>query len=469
MLVLSGCVHVKPECSTHGGTAWLELTSQHFVVSTNLEPASARAAVVQLEFIRASELGAFPSTGTPTPPLGVVVFADPAQLHELSSDVSLNAALLHDLRGAMLLTANSATFMGATQLPLTLHELAHHYSAAALKRAPKWFDEGLAIYLETLVLDPAAKTAVRGVANQARLNEATKWGILPVESLWSWDGELESPHGVELHRAASSWFWVHWLFNEQRPALDRFMRALAEGTEPRAAWAAAFGTLTTESMKKAADAYLEAGKSRSQKMDLSQLNLSLEEKPLTDAKVHALLARVAGMTGAWPRAREDARMAISLDARDVNAQEQNVVTQESAEARMNAGRLLTQENAQDAVGWLLLGLALPPTDPERGQAFARAAELDPHSAMALSELASFRCSEARCSEGVPLAERAAELAPGNARVLAGTASVQQRAGLCSQAAVTQQRALEVLPERAPLGLRKQLQARLSEYVRCAGR
>ena len=96
-------------------------------------------------------------------------------------------------------------------------------------------------------------------------------------------------------------------------------------------------------------------------------------------------------------------------------------------------------------------------------------ELDPSSAMALSELASFRCAETRCSEGVQLAERAAELAPGNARVLAGTASVQLQAGLCSQAAVTQQRALEVLPERAPLGLRKQLQSRLGDYVRCAGR
>lgn len=466
--LLCGCVHVKPECTTHGGTPWLELTSQHFVVRTNLEPAAARAAAVQLEQARAAELSAFPTTGT-TPPLEVVLFTDPAQLHELSGDVSLDAALLHDWRGPMLLTASSATFMGATQLPLTLHELAHHYSAAALERAPKWFDEGLAIYLETIIIDADAKTAVRGVANQARLNEATRWGILPVDSLWSWDGELESPHGVELHRAASSWFWVHWLFNEQRPALDRFMRALSEGTEPHAAWASAFGALTAESMKKAADAYLEAGRSRSQKMDLSELNVALEERALSDAQVHALLARTAGMTGAWPRAREEARTAISLDAHEVSAQEQNVATQESAEARMSVGRQLTQENAQDPVGWLLLGLSLPSRDPERGQALSLAAELDPRSAMALSELASFRCAEARCAEGVPLAERAAELAPGNARVLAGTASVQLQAGLCAQAVVTQQRALEVLPERAPVGLRKQLQARLTEYSRCTAR
>ena len=225
------------------------------------------------------------------------------------------------------------------------------------------------------------------MANQARLNEATKWGILPVESLWSWDGELEAQPGVELHRAASSWFWVHWLFNEQRPALDRFMRALAEGTEPRAEWSSAFGQLTTESMKKSADAYLEAGRSRSQKMDLSQLNVALTERPLTDAQVHALLARAAAMTGAWPRAREEARTAVALVPHEVRAQEQNVVTQESAEARLAAGRQLTQENAQEPAGWLLLGLSLPQTDPEKGQARSLASELDPHSAMALSELA----------------------------------------------------------------------------------
>jgi cytochrome c-type biogenesis protein CcmH/NrfG len=201
-------------------------------------------------------------------------------------------------------------------------------------------------------------------------------------------------------------------------------------------------------------------------MDLSRLNVALQERALSDAQVHALLSRVAAMTGAWPRARAEAQVAMALDAHEVLAQEQHVVTQEAPEARLAASRQVTQENGKDPAGWLLLGLALPPGDPERGQALALAVELDPHSAMALTELAAHRCAEARCPEGVPLAERAAELSPGNARVLAGTAAVQLQAGLCAQAVASQQRALEVLPARAPPALRKQLQTRLSAYQRC---
>ena len=307
---------------------------------------------------------------------------------------------------------------------------------------------------------------MRGAANQERLDEVTRWGILPVASLWAWDVEPEQLSGLEHHRAAASWFWVHFLFNEHRPALERFMRGLSEGDEPKAAWASAFGDLAPQKMADEAAAYIARQQTRSQKMDLGQLNIALTEKPLADAQVHALLARVAAATGAWPRARTEARAATTLDAHDIRAMEQSVVAQETAEARIAAARALTTELPSEASGWLLLALALPQGDAERGVALSRAVELEPLSAYALNELAAFRCGEGRCSESIELVEKASRLAPGDSRVQAGAAAVLMKAGQCSKAAVNQQRALEVLPHRASAALRGQLLSRLGEYLKC---
>jgi tetratricopeptide (TPR) repeat protein len=456
---------VVPECAAHGGSPWLELTSQHFVVTTNLAPAEARAAAVQLEHARASILAAFPTGEAPV--LDAVIFESAAQLHELSGDPLLDAALAHDRRGPLLLTGNAGSLFGVTQLRAMLHELAHHFSAGVLRRWPRWFEEGFAIYLETITLDPDAKTVVRGAAHQERLDQVTRWGVLPVKSLWAWDVEPDRHNGLEEHRAASSWFWVHFFVNEHRPMLDRFMRSLAEGEEPGAAWTAAFGTLTPEVMAAEATAYLARQQTRSQKMDVSQLNTSLSERTVPDAEVHAVLSRAAAATGAWPRARAEARAAMALNPHDLKALEQDVVTQESPEARAAAARALTEAAPGLAAGWLLLGLSLPANDALRGQALEKALELDPQSVTAAIELAAFRCAEGRCPEGVALAERAVSLAPGDARVHASAASVFLQAGQCAKAQVSQQRALETLPHRASAALRSQLQARLAEYQRCS--
>ena len=92
LVMLSGCAHVTPECARHGGTPWREITSQHFVVQTNLSADDARAAAIQLEQARASILGALPSGGS-TPSLEVVVFTSAAQLSELSDEPLCRRAL----------------------------------------------------------------------------------------------------------------------------------------------------------------------------------------------------------------------------------------------------------------------------------------------------------------------------------------------------------------------------------------
>lgn len=186
VVLISGCTHVTPECSAHGGPAWQELASQHFVVRTNLEPADARAATVQLERARAALLPAFPEAPSGAP-LEVVLFRDAAQLQNVTGDPALDGTFTHDWAGPLLLMSKTGSMFDSTpQLRLVMHELAHYFAAQSLRRVPRWFAEGLAHYLETVTIDADAQTARRGRANQERLGEVLRWGILPVESLWAW-------------------------------------------------------------------------------------------------------------------------------------------------------------------------------------------------------------------------------------------------------------------------------------------
>ena len=227
---------------------------------TNLSADQAREESVQLERARAAILPVFPD-GPTEHPLEVVVFETAAQLEELAGEPQV----VHDWRGPLLLTGSTESILESSpQFQALLHALARHYATLALRRWPRWFEEGLERYLETITIDSSAKTARRGRANQLKLGEVERWGILPVTSLWAWDIEPDEQNGLEEHRAASAWFWVHYLFNAQRPALEKFMRSLADGTEPRDAWVAAFGSVDPQAMAEAANAYIEKGQTRAQ-------------------------------------------------------------------------------------------------------------------------------------------------------------------------------------------------------------
>lgn len=470
-LLLTGCAHLVPECPAHGGETWHELTSSHFVVRTNLGPDDARAATVELERARAALLPAFLGANPADRKLEVVLLQNAAQLQSLTAEAPMEGAFTHDWRGSlMVISSDSSMFEQHPRLQVLLHALTHFYAAQSYRRLPRWLAEGLALYLETITIDAEAKNATRGTANQERLGDALRWGILPVPSLWAWDADPQDANsGLEQHRYASAWFWVHFLFNEQRPALEHFLRGLAEGQDPRTAWDTAFVHLPPRAMAEASEAFITRGATHSQRLELSGLSSELADRVLPDAEVHALFARVAAANGAWPRARREARTAMTLDAHDLRALEQHLVTQETAEARLETARALTVTEPTLASGWLLLAMALrehPESDVERGQALERAHALDPESALAASELGQRRASEGAREEAVALAAQAISLAPEDVRVLTTSASVFASAGQCGRAVTTQQRSLEVLSHRAPAALRHRLAAALQQLQQC---
>ncbi|MFZ5443774.1 MAG: DUF1570 domain-containing protein [Myxococcota bacterium] len=451
LLLLAGCAHVTTECATHGGPEWAELTSMHFVVRTDLPADEAKATVEQLEHVRTAILPALLGVPFQEQPLEVVVLRGKAPV---APDALADGLFVRDWRGPVLVLEGDTSLLDArSRLSVLAHELSHHYSGRALQRRPRWLSEGLAAYLETLSLDRSARQAIRGRANQDRLADVERWGLLPIESLWAWDELHDERPGLEQHRLASAWFWVHYLFNEQRPRLERFFAALGEGLEPRAAWGRVFAELPPEKLGAAADAWVAKRELRTQRIELSDVAVTARRLP--DAQVHAVLARVAAATGAWERAKQEVSSAEALAPEDALVQEQAVVNA-TPQTRLSRARGLVDARPTLGGAWALLALSLPASD-ERAAALARAVELDPTLFVAQTELARARCLAGACQDGVALAEKALAAAPDDVRALTSVAAVFSLAGQCERARAVQQHAFEVLPHGASGALRTKLE------------
>ena len=123
----------------------------------------------------------------------------------------------------------------ATQRGLLAHELTHHFLSGLFRRQPRWFGEGLAVYLEALGEDEPGKRVQLGAPPVARLERARKARV-PVRALLAWDGSARGPEALD--RYAASWLLVHWLIHHQPAAFAELQRRFADGERPADAWRA---------------------------------------------------------------------------------------------------------------------------------------------------------------------------------------------------------------------------------------
>ncbi|MFT3712733.1 MAG: DUF1570 domain-containing protein [Archangium sp.] len=464
VLLVSGCATTGLECSAHGGTAWRQVTSPHFAMVTNLSPEEARASMLKLELSRAAILPALQGTELTTDPVEVVLFQSGA---ELTAATGLDQSFWNeDFRGPLLVIQDDANILLSNpQLERTQHELSHLYSSRIFRRLPRWVAEGLASYLETITLDPKEKTARRGKANQTRLGDIEQWDLLPVESLWAWTQLEKDKPGLEQHRLSSAWFWVYWLLNEHRTEFEGFLRALSKGDEPGAAWRKAFPSLTTQLMTEQSTKFRAEGRSTAQSIELSRVDLQIAETALPDARVHAVLSRLASLRGDWKRAAEQADVGAQMDPNDLLVLEQVSVTRSQPDERINAAEKVTLADPKRVTGWLLLGMSASAT---KEAALKTALELDSSQATAGAELAVLARSKSQLNEAIDWA-RHAYRSPANARALAMSADVLFQSGLCGEALSLELRALESLPHVQEQSIGPKLHGKLDELAACAKR
>ena len=451
---LIGCVALgfRPTPSpAEGGPAGVELKSQNFVVQTDLGIEEATSQVNDLEHLRAalrSSIAADAASRRSTP-IQVVLFASDTERDEYLKPYG-GLTWINSLGDAYIIAsderipANRETFA---------HELTHQLIGELLPPLPRWLNEGLACYFESLRFredansdDANAQLIVLGEKGDIR-NAAER---MKVQALFRWGGVFrEDPRTLPAYYY-TSWLFVHDLMQAHEAQLADLQRRLRDQSFD-AAFAAAFPGKTAEDFD-------------SELRHFVSLNVLTLHAPtflapkitstrvMPDAEVRALRAVVHDLRGQREGAERELAAALREDPNNLYARLVEIDFALPAE-RPRLARALVDVDPQSWRAQLALGQALQegPSSAERTAALEAAVTLAPADAWQPRVLlASDRLSTGRAKDGLALAEAAEALAPSAVRPKEIAAAADFRLGKCADAV---DRQLEIIaltpPERGP--------------------
>ena len=140
-----GCA-ASPRCPAHGGAPWHEVTSQHFVLRTDLAPSEARAATADFErqYTMLEDV-AFPGYEEATERIAIVLFRDAGDYRVFQpwgTGGVFYDRLPQDLERAPTMVLHDR-LDDQTRIVIT-HELTHRFLRRAFGYLPTWLNEGLA-------------------------------------------------------------------------------------------------------------------------------------------------------------------------------------------------------------------------------------------------------------------------------------------------------------------------------------
>lgn len=373
----AGCATLPP-CPAHGGPAWTQWESAHFVLLTDLNATEAREAVRGLEQARTAVLAAA-WRRAPEPPgrLTAVVFRSDAERRAFVSPRLLGAFVSHGpLRQSYIVKS------GAARDDVATHELAHAYSRRyGLLDKAEWLDEGLARYLEGLRLDDDG-TLTYGQVDAWLFRAVQRGRLTAFENLWRAPSPEQSASFT-----ATSWLTVHYLFNNEPERFADFQRRLIANVPGRQAWREAFPDVSDDQM----DARLGTYVFREGKFTTFQLRLppppdQVVATPLADAQVHALRALLFATAGdvrtadertaAEKKVRAEVAEALRLNPLEPSAIYLKRVWLREDTLDIEVPKKLIARQPTDPTGWLLLALARQERG-EREEALEAIEELTP--------------------------------------------------------------------------------------------
>ena len=313
LALAAGCAHAPLTCPAHGGAAWSELASRHFVLRTDLPRNEARVALGQFEQSYAAfEELVFPSGRPPAGRIDFVLFRDDEDFRRLAPP-GASGYFLSRTDGEA--PEAPAIVMHGELLPNTRrrfqHELTHRFLSLHLRDAPPWVEEGLAEYYSTVELEPdraivgqlpvkrVLRTEIpdsitllaRFVENRVEYSELpTLRGLIDLDFASFHDDKHEMANYV------AAWELVHMLESapDLRGRFQRYLAALGGGVDPRVAWSDSFGDLDAAQL----EARFKHYTLRPELPDSAapfhppEAPPPEEERRLSDAEVHLLWARV---------------------------------------------------------------------------------------------------------------------------------------------------------------------------------
>ena len=231
---LCGCASFRSmRTPGEGGPDWRELTSDHFVLSTDLPSEDALASIQVLERTRQALLVAAwgnRSSG-PKPKVDVVILAHSAALAELAGGGGPVGWVSGGSGKLLMVLAGSAKDIAAQ--PIVRHELFHSLAAFLLINQPRWVNEGLAEYMETLEVSPDEPQVVLGRASTSRVRQYIRNPLSVARLLSQADQPLDwdDPTFIDGFYG-TSWILVHYLRSHHGDAFVGFQAAVGGGLSP---------------------------------------------------------------------------------------------------------------------------------------------------------------------------------------------------------------------------------------------
>ncbi len=468
---LAACAHQTSfRCEAHGGAAWSEYRSRHFVVDTDANPERAARLVDLLETLRLLDMKALVGDELEIPGrVRVVALASDFAFRDLAGNDLGGYYRLAQFGEPTIVIPISAIGNGAETLA---HELSHYLSSYLFPDQPRWLNEGLAEFVQTLASRPEPLQEALTGSHMVGVSKAPRHSVgripenlrqwsasvspIPMRDLLRWGGAEDRDVPGLYH--ASSWLLYHWLWNQRGGQLTDFQKRLMNGEAPAAAWLAAFpeydpahpATLTA--LDDELDRY-RRGKGAVSYAVEGTADVSFDARPFPPAEAHMLLLSVRARWPSEPAARNSLRQDQAAEAsREDPRNPLAAVYRGDPDGKPDpqALRSAAEGAPQDYRGWLLLSSAV--AGAEKEAALRKAIQLNPDSARAQNELAWLLVTSDRAPEALPVANRALDLAPWNAAIVDTLAEVAARLGQCTQALQLEARAVSMRP--ADEGLRK---------------
>jgi hypothetical protein len=350
LATLAGCsaLQNKPfTCPQKGGAAWTEVKSAHFVLRSDLDRDDAERASAELEWTLAAlaTLG-FGAQEAPPARIEVAYFRREQDARMVLDRLMAGAFYWsgrHDLERTPLAVVYG-DFVNATRRTFQ-HELTHFLVHTYYGNVPRWLDEGLAKYLETLEVD-GDKTVVgrappsfrfwlgrwkyesagpQGWFAHIPVGEAVAVADLLKMSPESFYGKTDldptTSEGEEAMRAmttnyASAWGLVHLLVATEayQSSYEAFVKKIQIGTRMDDAWADSIGLVPADKLESDYRTSLLPRELNTLQFKYDAPRVASESvRVLTDPEVHLLWARLRD----WNK--DEARAAAKADIEEAAA------------------------------------------------------------------------------------------------------------------------------------------------------
>ena len=358
LALAAGCAHL-PACPGEGGPRWSEWSSPHFRVLTDVEEEEdAETLATQLEHFRAAIVAA---AWRDVPDAG-----EPIEVAALASTSEVDAFLPPQTEGRFYPYLGTGIVLAPTTNQVARAKMLKHEIVHALMRqldldrnAPIWFQEGLAMYLAMTSYEESSDEVTFGAVDTEALRQLAYRGLTPWRELWSWPAD---PIEQARHEA-TSWLFVHYLFNYERERFQRFQAGLVGASDAKVLWAQIFPDMATaEAIERTLDRYTEGSKYSKYKLWIPRPHFSFATRSVPDGEVHALrsllyLTAEGHDDEASARMRRELQEAIRQDPLNLRARMLEHLFLHENVGDIDTARSLTSKYPAAWQAWLVLAAA----------------------------------------------------------------------------------------------------------------